>query len=110
MSISRVRYMGGDTKKAAFKPNPLYPFQKGDLLFVDPTDHMLRPASAIIPGAGVSEANYQAEFAEYFVGVADEKYGLQPATGAYDGEKTFNVALAGAQRSISVCTAGRFEF
>jgi hypothetical protein len=87
-------------------------------LFVDPTDHMLRPASAITPGAGVTEASYQAEFAEYFVGVADEKYGLQPATAApagqttpvYDGEKTFNVALAGTQRSIAVCTAGRFEF
>ena len=118
MSISRARYVGGDTKKAAFKPNPLFPFQKGDLLFVDPNDKMLRPASAIFPGGAITVAQYQGEFAQYFVGVADEKYGLQPATAApagqttpvYDGEKTFNVALAGTQRSIAVCTAGRFEF
>jgi len=110
--------MGGDTKKAAYKPNPLFPFNKGDLLFKDPTDNMVRPASAITPGASITAAQYRAEFAEYFVGVADEKYGLQPATAApvgqttpvYDGEKTFNVALAGAQRSVAVCTGGLFEF
>ena len=97
---SRSRYVGGDTNKVAYKPNPLYPFEKGDLLFLH-TDGMLRPASAL--NAEGTAALDQLGFAKHFVGVADEKYGAQ------SGETLFHLnGLLSPQ--VSVCQSGRFEF
>jgi hypothetical protein len=121
MSISRVRYCGGDTLKVACKPDPNYPFCKGDLLFQFDTnfaqtvpnvpalvDGSVYPATVILPSA--TEAELQLAFARNFAGVADEDYGFAPAAGLYDGRKNFNLSQLGSQRSVSVCTAGRFEF
>ena len=115
MSISRVNYVGGDAKKRAYKPDPVFPFNKGDLLFKALTAATLSGGATAVVGsvypASAIEANATAEecqlaFAMGFVGVADERYygNGQP------GEATFNVAMAEAQKSVSVCTGGLFEF
>jgi hypothetical protein len=102
---SRAKFMGGDARKVAGKPNPSYPFEKGDLLFRHPADGTLRPATAM-PAQG-TEALDQLGFAEYFAGVADEKYGLMTVNGVT--EKTFNLD-GNLPLSVSVCTGGRWEF
>jgi hypothetical protein len=98
---SRARYVGGDCNKIAMKPSPSYPFEKGDLLYMHPADNTLRPAKDLTNNG--TEGNTQLAFAEYFVGVADEKYGLQ------SGEVTFNLNQM-LSAVVSVCTTGRFEF
>ena len=113
MSSNRVRYVGGDTRKVAMKPDTSstqFAINKGDLLFyynsangVDPrlTNGCVYPATVLWPAA--TPALNQLSFARDFAGVADEKCGLQ------SGEITFNLNQMKAS-SISVCTAGRFEF
>jgi hypothetical protein len=65
------------------------------------TDGYCYPATNLTNNG--TEANNQLAFAEYFLGVSDEKYGLQT------GEKTFNLNQMKSP-SVSICTAGRFEF
>jgi len=114
MSSNRVRYVGGDTKKVAMKPDPntngIGAFNKGDLLFQYDSGFVsdarlvngcVYPATVILNSA--TEAECQKAFARCFAGVADEKYGLQ------SGEFTFNLNKM-QPLSVSVCTAGKFEF
>jgi hypothetical protein len=83
------------------KPSPAYPFEKGDLLYQHPADHTLRPASSL--NAEGAAATDQQSFAEYFAGIANEKYGLQT------GELSFRLDQV-LPKSVVVCTSGRFEF
>ena len=116
---SKVRYVGGDARKRAYKPDPNWPFNKGDLLFQALTAATLSagldgsttatvgsvyPATAIEANATAEEC--QMAFAMAFVGVADERY----YGNGQSGEVTFNVAMKDAQKSVSVCTGGLFEF
>jgi len=98
---SRVRFVGGICNKVAMKPDPSYPFEKGDLLFYHSTSKTVRPASAM-NAQGTQELD-QLGFSDNFAGVADEKYGLET------GEVTFNLNQ-NKSAQVSVCQSGRFEF
>ena len=98
---SRARYVDGDTNNITMKPSATHPFEKGDLLFEHPADHTLRTATELA-NEGAESLN-QLKFAEYFVGVAAEKYGLQT------GEKSFRMDDV-KPPSVLVHTTGRFEF
>jgi hypothetical protein len=95
-----MRYRGGDCKPVLCKTHPSYPIEEGDLLFRHPADNTARPASAMA-NQGTVALNQDA-FAEYFLGVALQKNGLQP------GETSFRVTTDLGY--VMVATAGRFEF
>lgn len=97
---STLRYRGGDTQEVLAKTHPSYPIEKGDLVYKHPADGTLRSA-AQMPNQGSAALNQDA-FAEYFLGVALQKNGLQ------SGEQSFR--LATDEGAIRVATAGDFEF
>jgi hypothetical protein len=97
---STFRYRGGDTKEVLAKTHASYPIEEGDLVFRHPADKTVR-AAADMPNQGSIALNQDA-FAEYFLGVALQKNGLQT------GEKSFR--LVTDEGMIRVATAGRFEF
>jgi len=116
---SQMRYMQGDTKPRTYRTpsqaimlgqaaNPWgvtkqFSIEHGDLLFKDPLTGCVYPASMIPTQASPSEAVYQLAFAQYFVGVADEKISIN------SGEITFNVSQM-YQSTVKVLTAGVFEY
>ena len=95
-----MRYRGGDCQPQVFKTHASCPIQEGDLLFADPTDGTVRPASAL-KNQG-SKAQNQAAFQQAFAGVALGRSGLQP------GEFTFNRTTDIGY--VLVATSGDFEY
>jgi hypothetical protein len=93
--------MEGDTNIITVLWDSDYPIEKGDLCYLHPATGKARPASAM-NAQGSLELN-QLGIAEYFIGVADEKIGLNT------GEKTFRQD-DNARDSLNICTTGRFEF
>ena len=83
-----MRYRGGDCQPQVFKTHASYPVQEGDLLFMDPTDGTVKPASVLKN--------------QSFAGVALWRSGLQP------NEFTFNRTVDAGY--VLVATAGDFEF
>ena len=98
--MNMMRYRGGDCRPQVFKTHTSYPIQEGDLLFMDPTDGTVRPASAL-ENQG-DKATNQDYFQQYFAGVALWRSGLQA------GEFTFNRTTDVGY--VLVATAGDFEF
>ncbi|MGA2257762.1 MAG: hypothetical protein ABSG53_24125, partial [Thermoguttaceae bacterium] len=45
---STARYVSGDCKPTAVKCDPNYPIEVGDLLFLEPSNNLARPASAMV--------------------------------------------------------------
>jgi len=97
---SRMNYRGGDTQEVLIATHPDHPYEKGDLLILDPATKTLWPVSDVPSQSTLAET--QAYIRTNFAGVALEKQGLQP------GEKTFN--FVDMDRVGRVATAGQFEF
>ncbi len=72
---STARYVSGDCKPTAVKCDPNYPIEVGDLLFLEPSNNLARPASALVNQG--SEALNQGALHDVFLGVALQKNGLQ---------------------------------
>lgn len=98
---SRCRYVDGDVNLIQILFDTAYPIEKGDLCYRHPATGKVRPASAL-NAEGTQELD-QLGFAEYFVGVANEKVGLNT------GETTFRQDL-NVRDTVQICTTGRFEF
>lgn len=98
---SRCRYVDGDTNLQDFIWDSTYPIERGDLCYLHPATNKVRPASAL--NAEGSQELDQLAFASYFVGVAQEKVGLQ------SGETTFRQDQ-NARTTVLIATTGRFEF
>ena len=73
---SNARYVSGDCKPIAVKCDPSYPIEVGDLLFLEPSNNLARPARAMVNQG--SQALNQGAFHDVFLGVALQKNGLQP--------------------------------
>lgn len=97
---SKALYKGGDTKEILVKASATYPIEKGDLLFRDPATNLAMPAS--IRSNHGSVALNQVAFAQYFIGVALQKVGVE------SGETSFRLVTTDGY--VRVATAGRFEF
>lgn len=97
---SQVRYRSGDCKPVAAKTHASYPIEKGDLVFLHPSDGTARPASALTNQG--SESLNQDYFQAYFLGVALHKTGLQ------SGETSFKLTTNPGYTLVA--TAGNFEF
>ena len=97
---STLNYRGGDTNEVLFATHVDHPFEKGDLLFLDPSTKTVWPAADMVnqSNAALNQDYFQAMFA----GVALVKYGLNV------GEKSFR--LVTEETEARVATAGRFEF
>jgi hypothetical protein len=116
---SQMRYMEGDVKPRTYRTptqaimqgsanNPWgvksqFSIEKGDLLFQDPLSGCVYPAQFIPTQATANEYNYQLAFAQYFVGVADEKIALNPGELTYSANQRY-------QPTIKVLTGGVFEY
>ena len=98
---SRARYVSGDAKPRIYRASATHPFQKGDLLYLHPADHTLRRATDM--NAQGSAKTGQLGFAQYFVGVAGVKNGLET------GETTFK-QNANFEEEVLVFTGGVWEF
>ena len=101
---STARYVSGDCKPIAAKCDPNYPIEVGDLLFVEPTNNLARPASALVNQG--SEALNQGALHDTFLGVALQKNGAQSGE-SLPLNSTVNHVPA---NTIEVATAGRFLF
>jgi len=100
---SQFRYRGGNTSRSFFPYDPSHPIEEGDLLFADPILGHARPASDMVNQGSV--ALNQLAFAQYFLGVAGEKVGLQ------SGEVSFRLnANDPKPPCVTVLTDGLFEF
>lgn len=98
---SRCRHIEGDVNLIEVLWDSAYPVDKGDLCYLHPATNKARPASAL-NAEGTPELD-QLGFAEYFLGVANEKVGLQ------SGETTFRQDQ-NSKLTVQICTTGRFEF
>jgi len=101
---STARYASGDCQPTAVKCNANYPIEIGDLLFLEPSDNLARPASALINQG--SEVLNQGAFHDCFLGVALQKNGLQSGE-TVPLNSTVDHSPANV---IEVATAGRFLF
>jgi hypothetical protein len=98
---SQCRYVSGDAKPRVYKASQSYPFEKGDLLYEHPADHTLRRSSDM--NAQGDEEHGQLGFAEYFVGVAGVKNGLE------SGEVSFKLNQ-NYEAEVLIFTGGVWEF
>ena len=98
---STCRYVSGDAKPRVFPASQSYPFEKGDLLYEHPADHTLRRASDL--GIQASNEAAQLAFAEYFVGVAGVKNGLESGEISFKNNPNF-------ESEVLVFTGGVWEF
>ena len=73
---SNARYVSGDCRPTPVKCDPGYPIEVGDLLFLEPSNGLARPASAAANQRTV--LLNQGAFHDAFLGVALQKNGLQP--------------------------------
>ena len=101
---STARYVSGDCKPTAVKCDPSYPIEVGDLLFLEPSNNLARPASALVNQG--SEALNQGALHDVFLGVALQKNGLQ-SNEVVPLNSTLNHNPANV---IEAATAGRFLF
>ncbi len=62
---STARYVSGDCRPIAVKCDPSYPIEIGDLLFLEPSNNLARPASAMVNQG--SQSYNQAEFHNFFL-------------------------------------------
>jgi hypothetical protein len=97
---SNYRYRGGDTAPIMVKTSSSCPIEEGDLVFADPSAGHARTATNMVNQG--SAALNQLAFAEYFLGVALRKVGLQT------GEKSFKIDPDDGY--LMVATRGLFEF
>jgi hypothetical protein len=98
---NRARYVSGDVKLIPVKTSASFPFEKSDLLYLDPDDGIAKSVLNIAPNS--DEAVSQLSAAQYFLGVANESNGLMPGQTTFKQNGNFEgVALA--------CSGGRFEF
>lgn len=98
---SRCRLVRGNTRKMLYPASASHPYEKGDLLFYIPGTGYLQTASEL--PVQDSDEHVQLYFAEYFVGVADTKNGLQ--SGEWTAKQNQNFQAQGL-----VCTDGEFEY
>ena len=101
---SNARYVSGDCKPIAVKCDPNYPIEVGDLLFLEPSNNLARPASAMI-NQGSLVLN-QGALHDVFLGVALQKNGLQTGE-VVPLNSTLNHSPA---NTIEAATAGRFLY
>jgi hypothetical protein len=107
---STCRYVDGDVNLIEVAIDSVnYSCEKGDLMYMHPgsgtgqgtSDNTARSANFL--NAEGSEEKDQLGFAQYFLGVANEKVGLQ------SGETTFRQDQ-NRRNTVQICTTGRFEF
>jgi hypothetical protein len=99
---NRTNYRGGDTQETDYACDSAnYPFEKGDLLWLDPDTLIVKPAKDMADKGDA--ADNRAYFALHFAGVALEQVGLPT------GYRTFRVDQ-NVQSVVRVATAGDFEF
>ncbi len=101
---SNARYVSGDCKPTPVKCDPTTPIEVGDLLFLEPSNGLARPASAAA-NQGTVLLN-QGAFHDAFLGVALQKNGLQPNE-TVPLNSTINHSPANV---IQCATAGRFLY
>ncbi len=101
---STARYVSGDCRPIAVKCDPSYPIEIGDLLFLEPSNNLARPASAMVNQG--SQSYNQAEFHNFFLGVALQRNGLQPNE-VVPLNSTLDHSPA---NTIECATAGRFLY
>jgi len=101
---STARYVSGDCKPTAVKCDPNYPIEVGDLLFLEPSNNLARPASAMVNQGSL--ALNQGAFHDVFLGVALQKNGTQ-TNEVVPLNSTINHSPANV---IEAATAGRFLF
>ncbi len=101
---STARYVSGDCKPIAVKCDPSYPIEVGDLLFLEPSNNLARPASAMVNQGSL--ALNQGAFHDTFLGVALQKNGLQ-TNEVVPLNSTLNHSPA---NTIECATAGRFLY
>jgi hypothetical protein len=101
---STARYVSGDCRPIAVKCDPSYPIEVGDLLFLEPSNSLARPASAMLNQG--SQALNQGAFHDVFLGVALQKNGLQT-----NETVPLNSTISHSPANVIECaTAGRFLF
>jgi hypothetical protein len=101
---SNARYISGDCKPTAVKCDPSYPIEIGDLLFLEPSNNLARPASAMLNQGSL--ALNQGAFHDVFLGVALQKNGLQT-----NEVVPLNSQISHSPANVIECaTAGRFLF
>jgi hypothetical protein len=101
---STARYVSGDCRPIAVKCDANYPIEVGDLLFLEPSNNLARPASALVNQG--SQALNQGAFHDVFLGVALQKNGLQP-----NESVPLNSTISHSPANTIECaTAGRFLF
>lgn len=96
-----AHFVGGDSRPRVMKASRSYPFAKCDLLYEHPADHTLRRASDM-NAQGTAEKG-QLGLAQYFVGVAGVKNGLE------SGEVTAK-ANQNFEEEVVVFTGGIWAF
>jgi hypothetical protein len=101
---STARYVSGDCKPIAVKCDPSYPIEVGDLLFLEPSNNLARPADALVNQG--SQALNQGALHDVFLGVALQKNGLQ-SNETVPLNSTISHSPA---NTIECATAGRFLF
>ncbi len=109
---STARYVSGDCKPTAVKCDPSYPIEVGDLLFLEPSNNLARPASAMLNQG--SQAANQGEFHTAFLGVALQKNGLQtnetvPLHSTLDHSPANTIEIATAGRFLYPCAATAWQ-
>jgi hypothetical protein len=101
---SNARHVSGDCKPTAVKCDPNYPIEIGDLLFLEPSNNLARPADAMLNQGSL--ALNQGAFHDVFLGVALQKNGLQP-----NETVPLNSLINHSPANVIECaTAGRFLF
>ena len=101
---STARYVAGDCKPIAVKCDPSYPIEVGDLLFLEPSNNLARPASALLNQG--SQALNQGALHDVFLGVALQKNGLQ----TNETVPLNSAIIHSPANTIECATAGRFLF
>jgi hypothetical protein len=93
--------MRGDAATVPFPASQSYPFEKGDVLYIHPSDGTLRPAASM----GVQAGNVDAQLAvaANCVGVAWQKNGLPAGDSTFRQNQNFDEV-------VLVATGGDWEF